>query len=295
MKLSWIAKYWRVISQLFSSPKYYFVMLKRPLWPVLRVFGLSMLLLGLVWTGKINMRILPELEQQVEQAIDELEQNYPEDLVVNWDGETLQWQPNELVEIPFPSILKDLIEIDDVDLQYSLLGLMVPGNPNQDTLENDLEREAVIIATESNLYVNDPNAGLTGIEMVTALEEESFEITKSSLTGQLEQVRSDLVQFFQSTKILSPLIVPILTIIKGLWAALIRSLFLYIFIKILYRTWAFSNSLKLTLLIGIVAETVTQIGGWLYSQSTVDLYGLTYWLVLMYVLWVNRKKISSVK
>ncbi|MEN8253538.1 MAG: hypothetical protein ABFQ62_04145, partial [Patescibacteria group bacterium] len=77
----------------------------------LMFFLVSFFFLGLYYSVEVISKEIPRLEKNLNQSLNSIENNYPEDLLINWDTKNLQIN-RELINLDYP----DWLEIKQSEL-----------------------------------------------------------------------------------------------------------------------------------------------------------------------------------
>jgi hypothetical protein len=140
--------YWHTISNLFTSPKYYLEILKAPFWFSFRFFVISMFILGLTWAWKINQKIIPAFQQQVNSSLDEIEANYPAELEISWQDHQLESSINEIIEIPYPSSV-------ELNPQFPpIFGYFIPEDISSEQFSVKFSQKSLLVVTNNKFFIN---------------------------------------------------------------------------------------------------------------------------------------------
>ncbi len=279
------------LRNILTKPAYYLVVVKAKFWFVFRFFCLSMILLGLLMALRINQRLVPQLENEISQALRELKDNYPEELRLEWTGAKLKLSTEELVVVDYPS---NWHEILPVDLQQpEKLAYLTGQNLATDELSQNMPTSSWLVIDQDQIYFSDFNQNWSG-QPLTSFFTESQTINSANLDQIISKLEQNIQNYSQTARFVTYLVTPMLLLVTTLWALLIETVILFLLFKLNRLTLTFNQTFKLSLQVGVVAELVNQISAWLYPELRWPMFALTFWLVTIYVIWSQRKQFYQV-
>ncbi|MBU0576897.1 DUF1189 domain-containing protein [Patescibacteria group bacterium] len=281
--------YWHILKKTFSSPAYYLEVIKAPFWLSLKFFILSMILLGISWALRINQRIIPQLQQQSEAILKELADNYPENLQLVWTGERIEITPLEILEIQYPTHLKIGLQLPP------RLAYLSPDEQTPEQFDEKFANESLFILTPRYLYLNDLRDSWTAMLLTELLPTDPATLSKETLPNYLDQVKLFISRLVTFTQRAIYIVLPAFSIFVMLWVGLIESIFMYLFFKFNQIKLNFKKTYQLSLHLMVVAETINQLTSWLYPKVQLPMFVLSFWIILLYIFWTQRKKFSLLK
>ena len=154
--------YLKTLHLTFTNPRFYKQLFKIRLNKSIKFFVISMFLLGLMRAAIFTTIDIPQNKDYLDQTINEINDNYPENLIINWDRENLtlkyleenedDTQTIDEFNLSYPSyISKERIEEVELPLY---LGRYV--NKDEINLEERkiLTKKSLIIFTKKDVLVN---------------------------------------------------------------------------------------------------------------------------------------------
>ena len=281
--------YWHVISHLFTSPKYYLKIFKAPFWFSFRFFMISMVVLGLTWTWRINQKIVPAFQEQLNNGLDELGRNYPPELEITWGEDRLQSSTAEVVEIPYPSSMEKNSQLPP------LLGNFIAEDISSEQFPTKFKQTSLFVVTSHQFFVNNLQGVWTDTALTDILPSKTIILNKATSPELILEFKQQLEKIINLAKQLNFFIMPLVLIVIRLWMSFLEAILVFLFFKLNQFTFKFSRVLQLSLHLVVVSEIITQMTSWLYPQMQISMLTLAYWSIFSYIFWTQRKHFSSFK
>ncbi len=276
--------YWHVISNLFTSPKYYLEILKTPFWFSLRFFVISTIILGLTLAWRINQRTIPAYQQQINNSLNEIETNYPPELKMSWEENQLKSSTNEIIEIPYPNSIEKNPQFPPV------FGYFIPDDISHDQFSTKFNQESLLVVTSKKLFINNLQGTWTDAPLTELFPTEDIALNKDTSPEIISKIKQELGKIFDLAKQLNFIVVPLITILIKFWMSLIEAILVFLFFKLNRFTINFTKTLQLSLHLVVVAEIIAQATSWIYPNLQIPMFTLSYWSIFSYIFWTQRKQ-----
>lgn len=270
---------------LVSEPRTYLTFLKLKKWQLMRFYALAVLFLSALWSGRVVMQDLPMAQNQLNQAADEFTAHYPDDLLLDWNGQQLTLNPSLEYTIYYPSFINPS--------ELELPGILAIYQPI-DVAENQPSKiDTFFLITPSTIWVQDQQQGWSSMQLAELLEGfPSANLTKTQLATNLETWINNLDLWHLAR---------LTTIVFSFWwmvgTTLVRGVVQYILaylvlIKIYNVKLTGQQLARLTLPITMMASTIQGIAEVLYTNTQFDLFIITFWILLFLVTqaWIITSK-----
>ncbi|MFZ1721223.1 MAG: hypothetical protein WAU07_01835, partial [Microgenomates group bacterium] len=224
-----------------SSAEYYREVLNAPLWFSLRFFLISLFLIGVIETYFFLTKTVPLAEQILIETAEEAKANFPNDLMVSWNGSTLT-SSNPILEISYPSSVNS----QALELPNTLATLRTEVS----TLSTqELEHiPSLLVITSSNVYIQDSEGNWKSRSLDSVLPpDESFVLTKENSASSIDVV-TEAFQMIRGILLVLGTTIMVLIAIAGTLAILILESFLGF---LLVRLYGVSLSLRQVFQLGL--------------------------------------------
>ncbi len=281
--------YWHTISNLFTSPKYYLEILKAPFWFSFRFFIISMIILGLAWTLKVNQIIVPAFQQEINNNLDKIEVNYPAELEISWQDNQLESSINEIIEIPYPDSFKQNSQFPPI------FGYFIPENISSEQFSTKFDQKSLLVLTNSKFFINNLQGDWANIPLSEVFPKESIILNKGTASELISKLKDELEKIFYLVKQLNFVVIPLAIIIIKLWMSFLEAILIFLFFKLNRVVLNFKKTLQLSLHLVVVAEVIAQITSWIYPSIQFSMFTLSYWSIFGYIFWTQKKRFSKFK
>lgn len=271
--------YWR---SAFSSNQY-----------LLSFFVVSSLILGIASYLFFELKTVPALQTDEQATLLQIEKNYPANLKFAWDGEHLK---NNLVTplvVPYPSYVLP----DQYGWPASLATILPSENSSassQAAALNTATPSSLLNISSTTITINQGGQGSDVNLGDTPGFEQPFMVDHSSVPQQLAQIDSHFQSLLKTGEKLAVVGFPLGLTLNLLLISLLPSLLLWLFFRFYHWPYAFAVAWHLILLVTLVSELVQQIGTWIYPTTQVPLYGITFWVLLILVMFNAPRRLSIV-
>lgn len=277
----------RTIKKTLTQPAYYFEIMQAKFWFVFRFFSLSLILLGLLMAVRFNQRSIPQLKTGFNQALAELKNNYPVELMIEWDGSKLELSTDDPITIGYPSNWPGILpaEIE----QPTQLAYLTDQDLTSDEINKEFTVDSWFVIDQDQLFVSDLNQGWNS-QLLSPLFPEPRSISAENLDQFINEIQQTVESYLQAIQASSYFVIPLALIMTTLWTLLIESVILFLLFKLNRLGLNFGQTFKFSLQVGVVAELVNQLSIWLYPDLNWPMFSLTFWLVTIYVFWTQRRQ-----
>jgi len=251
-------------------------------------FLLSYLWLGWLVAARFMMITIPELQSYFQQTADQLQAEYPADLKISWNQESLTHEPADLLAIPYPAFIKP--EEFGVPTQFAYLSSQTA---TVDTLSSQLPSTSLLAATPKDIFVHSPDTSWSSLPLAEVPGfEQSFEINQTNLPTVISQINQVFNQGLQLITVSAYLVMPVILALQRAWLTLIQSLLAYFLLRLNGLPLSFSKTFQLGLHIMVVAEILHQTSLWLYPKLEWSFLSIGFWLIFTLVMLGQKRTLA---
>jgi hypothetical protein len=129
------------------------------------------------------------------------------------------------------------------------------------------------------------------------LEIKDFVLNYQTIGEVCEQVKINLLNFYQTIFYIILFSWPFLLIISRLILSLFESLFVYFFFRVFEIRLSYKKVWQISLHVFTISQLITLIGQQIYDFDLSFLFSLSYWLIILYLFFMfrklKRKKVTS--
>lgn len=273
----------------FTSARYYLDVLRAPWWFSFRFFLMAMICLGLTRAAFVNIKLVPTWKTQLSNIINQVERDFPPNLVISWDGRSLHTSDNQTVAIPYPTELQPQAE-----LWPPILGFIVPQTLTADQFSTTLPHRSLMVATTDRFFVSDSQGEWSDVPLNTVPGfDRSFSISRETLPQQLTEVRAWTDSFWAWATGALVVFSATYVVVAGLWMSVLEGLFAFLVLRFSGFQLPYRKAVQLSLHLIVVAETLSQLSLWLYGPSELPLFSISFWCLFAYVVWTLRTRLLS--
>jgi hypothetical protein len=284
---------------LFYSPVSYKLLIQGSWKKILLMMLISHLTASVILSSIFYFRFLPATFKDFATVIEVLQTNLSQNLIFSWNADSLQLDvmatPDAQLPIKIPSNSLSKMQFMSSFDEYSLPQYFL-------SIEKDKLMQIQVVEVGADKNDSLLTLGSQGFWLNLASETESF-FFEYSLFPQFKQsfevsgefVISYLNQTLQKTKnsfyafwpLIFALAIP-LTLLMTLLTLIIDLIFVIFLVKINQYDLKISQSIKLTLLVSGVSAIMNQLVNLLYPNISLPIYTITFWLIISYLLLINR-------
>lgn len=309
----------RAYARLFSNPHWYRIIVKAHWAEILSIFLFSHLIIGIVASSTLYLRTVPSLTEDLRMIVNIGRKYISEELIFSWDvkQETLSIEPypaaqttTPLINIP-SSELASLKTFRIVDRNVPKYILSI--NPTvfrdqiteaypSDLEENDFSEtnvsetnmqdihQSLLLITANDLVISQHGSERSSMPLSYIPQfSESFTVnaafTFSYLSQSIDKIESILHQYWYVAVLASVPIMMFFTIGN----LLIDTVFIILLVMINRYRLSIKETIKLSLLFGVVATTVHQVAQLLYPALHFPIYNITFWILAGYILLIHKR------
>ncbi len=283
----WITTYFKLLASSFVSSEPYIRLLHSSFWKTLWFFIVSMLLVGLSSAARFNMVTIRQWNTIAGNVIAEATANYPQDLELKWNEDTLAMNISEPLAVPYPTALPKP-ELFPEQFLY-----VVPQEITPNEFERQLDKFSLFVITPTHLYVNDLQNHWSELVLKDAILADSFDITKGSLSEMAPVAQGHISGQLTIVGVLAWILLPIWLVMIQFFTCFMLAILLTLIFKLYRLSVPFPKSWQLTLHVAIVAETIHQVSLWLYPNTSVPMYSLAFWLIFGYLMLTIRPTLEK--
>jgi hypothetical protein len=241
-------------------------------------FIFSFAILGIVLDLELSFKTIPQIETQSFQSLEQIKNNYPEDLSISWDKETLNINRSEL-KLDYP----DWLKLDKKSLpQY--LAIYSSTDLNPESVSSQISNSSLLVFDRQQLFVSQLNGNYDALPLteVPGFEKE-FVINKNNLPEKVATWQNALAKLFSgSQKVLPFFLIPSF-IILSLIGNFLDALLVFLLVRIFGR-FSFKYIFKISLHVAVIAEIIARATALIYAHSNYPLFSISYWIIISFVL-----------
>lgn len=292
--------YLKTLRKTLFEPSYYLDILQANWWFSLRFFVISFLLLGLSLALRLIYVEIPLFSQKVEQATIELEENYPDDLVITWDQKELRLfrktEDEQLEALTTPLVVDypQAFDVGKLDLPEKLVTFT-----NRDGELSDITQDSrlsLLTVTNHQLFFNAGNDQFQEINLKELfLPIEKITIDQQSLPTLNERFNQQLTTTVRELNTFLPLILPPLFIFLSLGLSLWKTLLAFILLRIYGLKLTLGKAWQWTLHVSVAAELINQLSRLISPDHRLAMFSISFWIIFTFVLLTQRKKLLKLK
>lgn len=264
-------------------------------WATILFFFITMhLLAGMLATGIFAFRTFPKNAADLQDLISITSQQVPAQMNISWNDEN---QELLLSNAEFPLQIENTVYKDNQlfnDMQLDLLAKNVvtidPSIADIQEIESTYP-DSFLTFGKNSLVFSSQRAEQIGSVSYTELFEStpSFSTTSEEifidLSQGLEKVKTSILKYIPLIALASTVFVVVFSISN----LLLDTFFMILLVKLNGFKITISQTIRLSLLIGSIACVMNQISVLLYPTLNWPFYSITFWLIAMYVLLLNKK------
>ncbi len=281
IQLSFWELFKKTLVSSFSDLHYYASVLNLSVKTTLKLILCFYFLIALFQIGMLWIVDIPEFQKNVQDISSSVIEEFPNEAVVNWDGQILTTSPEEIISVPYTSQTNI-----DVPENWATL--------DTSRSEAPVEKDSLFFVSNQNLHVLNFQTEYQSLPLIDLLGAEPQQFTKDEIVNEVNTSQAG----FSEIKNLLPFIAfpffwfgtfLIRTMMIG-----IDSIIIYFIFTLLNRPLPYKKVLQLSWHVLIPVEVVHQLTKLLYPQSTVPMLSITYWVIMSLIIW-NFRNLRMIK
>jgi hypothetical protein len=279
--------YLQTLINSLTSVAYYQQLAQTKLSFSLRFFFISVILLAMIRLLGFWGLHAPKLYQELAKIDQQLLENYPPNLKITWDGNTLSTNPTQPITLPFPSGWHR----PDLPPYFALI------DTSTDSLSEAQAHVAagsLMVVTQKTLYLAQATQGYSTLplsDLTPAIP--SFTLTKAELETHHQQWLNQAWQTLQRLLLLISVLYPIYAVASVLGGVTLLSLFAWYVSGIFGQKQRWQQVWQLSLHLGVVAQIVHTFQSIFWPQLGLPLFSLSFWLYYTIVMVAKRKALPT--
>ncbi len=282
-------QYWHILTGSLTQPTFYVQVLNQPFRRSLQFFLISSVLLGIASAWLMIQYRFPEYQRMFKEVTQEISQNYPDELSIQWQDQTLSTSNQEPLMIPYPHFFQ---------AKPTQVAMVI--DPSLDTTQFDqlnqrLPASSLSVVGSTQLLIND---GLGNWSVLALADlpyfDQNFTINQQTLPGVLDQANHHFQQLLQLISPTLYVIWPLIYMFKNAWIILWYAIVGQFILSWYGKNFGFKKIYQLSLHLIVVAQLVEIVGQYLYPDLTFSLLSLTFWCLFI-ALSFTLKRVSAVK
>jgi hypothetical protein len=219
----------------------------------------------------------PFVEDQFLYLVHNLSQNYPETLIINWNGTELTANTDK-ISIPWPN--NDSLAIENLPTQF-LFFTNSQATPQELAIQPN---DYLIFVNNNQLFYNDENQVWRPDYLANIIQtDQPLSISKQTMMN-AEIIISDYVQNNSlKIKFMFFLLYAWQFIVSKLWFLFIETIFVLLFFKLFSMKLKVKQTISLSMHIMIPTVVLNSIAESIYSNINIPLQTITFWILIVYV------------
>lgn len=293
--------YFQRIKSSLTSLEYYFEIIEKPIKTSTIFFIFTILILGLINGANFAIIKLPEIKNDANLALNDLNENFDKNLEIIWADNQLEFN-QEYVNIYWPSTL----DYKPYNLP-NLFGII--SNSQKPPYESELvaNGNSLVYINKNYLYslqnttVDHESNNQTTKEdwveypLATIFDGvSSYSINKQNLPKITLSISDAINKIFLEVQVFVTFVTSILYLFSKIWFLFIESILVFLLFKIYNFGFDFNKVLKLNLNIMVPTAIIETITNLIYRDLTLPMGTIAFWTILTYISF-NLKKIKSKK
>jgi hypothetical protein len=275
---------------------YYLHIVKAPLISSLKYFLVFFLLVGLYQNLNLYFNLLPKVKVETVRIISEVKKNFPYDLEISYKDRKLSSSIDPLY-VTYPLSLNKIEGLEFSEDKF----LMMDKSINKDNVAS-LASQSALAINQTQLFLKNYENNWTLQEvrlsdLFNLLEIKDFVLNYQTIGEVCEQVKINLLNFYQIIFYIISFSWPFLLIISRLILSLFESLFVYFFFRVFEIRLSYKKVWQISLHVFTISQLITLIGQQIYDFDLSFLFSLSYWLIILYLFFMfrkfKRKKVTS--
>lgn len=283
-----IENYTTLIINSFTQPNSYKKWVILPKKHVLSFFVISMLLIGFLRGAYFSVMEIPKIVTSFTNFQEKIVNQYPEDLIINWDQEKLSFSPQEKYE----NVDLDLAQFSESEFfQPSFIRYrsQFSSEDEKQQLIADKQTLAVLSPKEISFMIEDEETG-DEIKIFTEPLKDIITIPYFSLHHNdlpiFQQLINEKIEYFQPrVQIAFPFFIMPLFLSGQFFVSFIYATFLWVFSKLAkfpVKTWR--QNWKLTLSILVTVSYIELLVKVIYPNTFSPIQEVAFWAISAFVL-----------
>lgn len=273
--------FFRALVNSFSRPAYYHDILEAPLSFSLRFAAVSSILLSILAAVIFYFRSVPVLTQWVTQNTTSLEEHYPQDLTLDWNGTQFATNQSPL-KVPYPagveaeSLPPSFMVIDNRDLSL-------------EQAKTEYADYAVVISQTKGFVQNQAKQWQESQLSDILGDDSSFHITRDSVRQFISNLPVKAEGWLKTFTFVYPLFWLPIFILTRIISLTLNAVFIWIILRILSPEVKFGKLWQILLHCMIVAETAGLLAAIVYGSVPFSVSSLVFWAFFIVVFLQVRK------
>ncbi|MDQ5951364.1 MAG: hypothetical protein QG639_641 [Patescibacteria group bacterium] len=263
-----------------SSLEYYHGVIFRPFSQVLGFYTVFLLLCSGLLTIQYWYSTLPHYQVLVDQSLQELAANYPEDLTFTWTGQELQLSHYPVL-VPPPSVAPEWFKQGS---EYVITFT--------DSVPQTNQYATFFITTATDIYPVSQGQIGEAIALQDFLTTEPFEVTKTTLPSFIEKARNVLFSGLTFAGYLMPLAHFMALFVSSLYVLLLDTFIIFLFIKIQRLPISYKQLFQLGVALLVPAQIIALVTRLANLDVPISMLSLSFWILFIVVFFSWQRKIS---
>jgi hypothetical protein len=269
-----------------SNPKAYGRLLAQSGWQFWCFVMASCVLLGLASWVQLSWRWQPQARQWAESQLNTLTQNYPESLVISWDGQRLTHTWPEIFRVPTPS------SEAAASLPPYLITIM-PTEPASASAISALTETSTVVLTDKTILVQDyqhQSLELTLAEVLTGVP--TGNISKQNWPQVNAAVLKGWDQLWPIMMAFLAILWPFFTFLSVLIAALFDGVLAFLLLKLSNIKLSVAKIWQLSVRLTLVAQLAEFLVRLATPSLTWPVATVTYWVFFIIIMVAQRSSLG---
>lgn len=221
---------------------------------------------------------IPRFEKGITGSLQELQTHYPDDLVLTWDGSTLQSTHPEL-PVYYPTPLKEALKLTKTNPYLAYFNASSSTTPRTD---------ADFLVSSTEVLIPNSDGEITEVPIIDILGTTHYTITPSVISEIKEYWNTNKNAYLLGVQLGLPIVLYIALFLQRIIMLALESLLFYLFKKIQGGNWTYGTAIKYALHIFVPAEIVGFAAQYLYPNASFSFFSLTVWIYFIVISFVPQ-------
>ncbi len=293
---TWMQNCWRLVVRLLSDPSVYWELTTRSGWQVMGLFiGVVGLVGGLSGWHAVQIwgATLLALPQQVSE---EWIAQYPPQLVMHWEADTLTLEPtpSQPVVVGWPTAAADL-----TDWEGPLAIYNPQSNTNPTDLTKNLPQHPLFVIDQKQLWVSDPNnqysqpMALNEVPLLSSSPIQTWD--KTAFANSLTKWATEAPSKIHTGLSVWPILSIGLHLLGRTWFVLMEGTVIWAVSRLMGWRLDWKKLIKFIFIVVPTADLIGLVGQFIYPNLTWSLFPLAFWILVVYLSLQSRKEMLESK
>lgn len=280
--------YFHALVNTFSSAQYYLDILNAKFSFSLRFFLVSYVFLAILAAIFFSVFDAPRYAQQFHNDLSQLENHFPADLNLAWNGQELKTTPAQPITLPYPSFLPKN------DTLPTVFGIIDSSTNSPDETLKKMQTRSFFFVAQKKLFVT---AGATSWSDMDLKDlpgfDTSFVIDKQSLPNFIKTWQTDFEDSLRLLQFVYPIMFFLVFLPVRFFQTFLDAILIFYFLRLAGNNFTFKKVYQLSLHLTVVAETIRILTGHLVGQFDIPMFSFAFW-GYFFIVWLQLRNVRMI-